>query len=76
MPQIALNIDEITFGKIENAAKQRKTSVSAWVENNLQVILKNDFSNDFFDLFGAINDDTFVEPEEIDRKYDLPREEI
>ena len=76
MPQIALNIDEITLEKINNAAKQRKTTISTWMENNIKHILKNDFSNDFFDLFGAINDDTFVEPEEIDAKYDLPREQI
>ncbi|GHU89940.1 hypothetical protein FACS189476_09510 [Spirochaetia bacterium] len=76
MPQIALNVDEITLEKINNAAKQRKTTISAWVENNIKNILKNDFSNDFFDLFGAIDDDTFVEPEKIAAKYDLPREQI
>jgi hypothetical protein len=76
MPQIALNIDEITLARIEKAAKQRQTSVSTWVENNIKTILQNDYPDGFFDLFGAIKDDTFLEPDEIDYKYNISREQI
>ncbi|MDR2836564.1 MAG: hypothetical protein LBV69_10315 [Bacteroidales bacterium] len=76
MPQIALNIDETTFEKIENIAKQRKISMSNWVESNIKNILQNDYPDGFFDLFGAIKDDTFLEPKEIDYRYNIQREQI
>jgi hypothetical protein len=76
MPQISLDIDQIIFEKIEKAAKQKKTSVSDWVEGTIRNILGNDYPEDFFELFGAIKDDTFIEPGGIDKKYDTPREEL
>jgi hypothetical protein len=36
MPQISLNIDQIIFEKITKIAKQKKTSVSDWVEDNIK----------------------------------------
>jgi hypothetical protein len=30
-----------------------------------QIALENDYPEGFFELFGAIKDDTFIEPEEI-----------
>jgi hypothetical protein len=76
MPQISLNIDQIIFEKIRKIAKQQKTSVSDWIEDNIKRTLEHDYPNDFFELFGAINDDTFVEPLEIDQKYDIQRERL
>jgi hypothetical protein len=76
MPQISLNIDQIIFEKIERIAKQKQTSVSDWVEDNIKKTLGNDYPNDFFKLFGAIKDDTFIEPIEIDQKYDIRREQL
>jgi hypothetical protein len=74
MPQIQLDIDNIFFEKIEKIAKQKKTSVSDWLEDTIKKTLGNDYPDDFFELFGAINDDTFIEPDEIDQKYTIPRE--
>jgi hypothetical protein len=74
MPQISLNIDQIIFEKIERIAKQKQTSVSDWVEDNIKKTLENNYPNDFFELFGAIKDDTFIEPIEIDQKYNIQRE--
>jgi hypothetical protein len=76
MPQISLNIDQNILEKIKKIAKQKKTSVSDWVEDNIKKTLGSDYPNDFFELFGAINDDTFVEPIEIDQKYDIRREQL
>jgi hypothetical protein len=76
MPQISLNIDQIIFEKIERLAKQKQTSVSDWVEDNIKKTLRNDYPDDFFELFGAIKDDTFIEPIEIDQKYDIQREQL
>jgi hypothetical protein len=76
MPQISLEFDQLTLEKIEKVAKQDNISISAWVGNNLQKILKNNYPEGFFNLFGAIKDDTFIEPDEINSKYDLPMEQI
>jgi hypothetical protein len=76
MPQIALDIDQITLDRIEQAARRRKTSISNWVGDTIKTVLKNDYPEGFFELFGAIKDDTFIEPEEIDPKYTLQREQL
>jgi hypothetical protein len=76
MPQISLYVDQATLEKIEKRAKQNKTSISKWVGNNLKKSLEDDYPEGFFDLFGSIKDDSFVEPDEIDPKYDAPREEL
>jgi hypothetical protein len=76
MPQISLEFDQVTLEKIEKIAKQDNISISAWVGNNIKKILKNDYPEDFFNLFGAIKDDTFIEPDEINSIYNLPMEQI
>jgi hypothetical protein len=76
MPQISLDIDQGILEKVEKIAKQKKTSVSNWIEDNIKKTLGNDYPNDFFELFGAINDDTFIVPIEIDQKYNLQREQL
>jgi hypothetical protein len=76
MPQIALDIDQITFERIEKAAIRRKTSISNWVGDTIKIVLENDYPEGFFELFGAIKDDTFIEPEEIDPKYNIQREQL
>jgi hypothetical protein len=76
MPQIALDIDQITLERIEKAARRRKTSISNWIGDTIKIVLENDYPEGFFELFGAIKDDTFIEPEEIDPKYNLQREQL
>jgi hypothetical protein len=76
MPQISLDIDQTIFEKIEKIAKQNKTSVSDWLEDTMRKALKNNYPDDFFELFGAISDDTFIEPDEIDQKYTIQRERL
>ena len=76
MPQISLELDPITLERIERVALQDNTSISKWIGNNIKKILENNYPEDFFELFGAIKDETFIEPDEIDSKYDLPKEQI
>jgi hypothetical protein len=76
MPQILLELDKMTLEKVEKMAKRNNTSVSTWVGNNIRELLKTNYPEGFFELFGAIKDDTFIEPDEIDAKYDAPREQI
>jgi hypothetical protein len=76
MAQISLELDQLTLEKVKKVARQNNTSISSWVGNNIKRILKNDYPDGFFELFGAIKDDTFIEPDEIDTRYDSPREQL
>lgn len=74
MPQISLYIDENTLEKIGEIAKNENLSISKWVGNNIKSLIKNRYPEDFFSLFGAINDDSFQRPEELDDDNDHIRE--
>jgi predicted methyltransferase len=76
MAQIVLDIDQPILEKIEKVAERKKISISNWVGDNIKKILENDYPEDFFELFGAINDETFIEPDEIDPKFNLSRERV
>jgi hypothetical protein len=76
MPQISLELDPLVLEKIEKVAQRDNTSISKWVGDNIKKILENNYPDGFFELFGAIKDETFIEPVEIDSRYDLPREQI
>jgi hypothetical protein len=76
MPQISLYIDEKTLKKIENAAKRQHTSISKWVTEQIRSRVDPVYPPGFEDLFGSIQDETFVEPNETDFAYDSQREEI
>jgi hypothetical protein len=76
MPQISLEFDQLTLEKIEKVAQQDNISISAWVRNKIEKNLKTDYHEDFFNLFGAIKDDTLIEPDEINSQYDLPTEQL
>jgi hypothetical protein len=39
-----------------------------------QISLENTYPEDSFELFGVVKDDSFIEPEEIDPKYNVQRE--
>ena len=76
MPQVSLYIDKITLEKIEKLARKNKTSISKWVGNNLKKIIQDDYPEDFFTLFGSLQDNTFKEPEELSFEKDTRRIKI
>ena len=76
MPQVSLYIDKETLVKIEQLAKKNHTSISKLVGNNLKRLVKDDYPEDFFNLFGAISDSTFVRPKSLVFSNDGRREII
>lgn len=76
MPQVSLYIDKETLLKIEEIAQKNHTSISKWVGNNLKRLVKDDYPDDFFNLFGAIADQTFIRPESLAFSNDSEREII
>ncbi len=59
MPQISLYIDKETLSKIEEAAAKEGILTSKWVGKNIRKIIKEDYPQGYFDLFGSITDKSF-----------------
>jgi hypothetical protein len=76
MPQISLYIDEGTLEQISQRAKSENISISKWVGNNIKTLIKNQYPDNFFSLFGAIKDETFQKHADLDIVHDSKREEF
>lgn len=76
MPQISLYIDNSTMEKVEKAAKAEELSISKWVGQQLKKSLRTNYPADFEDLFGAVNDESFSEPDRLPAKNDIDRASI
>jgi hypothetical protein len=76
MPQISLYIDEPTLKQVERAAKKQKTSLSKWVVEQLKARLEPVYPDDYETLFGSIDDESFVEPDELSFSGDMKREPL
>ncbi|MCG6146531.1 toxin-antitoxin system, antitoxin component [Leptospira bandrabouensis] len=74
MPQLSLYIDQDTLKKIELAAKKEKVSISQWVKGKLQSSFEKKWPENFFQLYGSIEDNSFNKPESLDFKNDNKRE--
>ncbi len=74
MPQISLYIDKETLEKIEKAADAEKTSISKWVGKQLKKSLRTEYPEDFKNLFGSIQDDSFQVPDREPFDADAKRE--
>ena len=73
MPQISLYIDEPTLKKIENAAMRQHISISKWVAEQIRNRVEPVYPVNFENLFGSIDDETFIEPKEQGLSFDAER---
>lgn len=73
MPQISLYIDENTLRKIENAAARAHMSISRWVAQQLKSKVEQVYPPRFEELFGSIDDQAFVRPDQTGFDEDSPR---
>ncbi|MDF3821830.1 toxin-antitoxin system, antitoxin component [Leptospira sp. 96542] len=76
MPQLSLYLDQDTLKKIELAAKKEKVSISQWVKGKLQNSFEKKWPDNFFQLYGSIDDDSFNKPDTLSFKDDSKREEF
>ena len=74
MPQVSLYIDEATLRRIEIAAKTEKLSLSKYVSMKLRKSLADEWPQRYDELFGAIEDDSFVV--DSPSTHDAPREAL
>ena len=74
MPQISLYIDEVTLKKVENAALRQHVSISKWVAEQIKKKVEPIYPVGYEDLFGSINDSTFIRPISNGFEVDAKRE--
>jgi hypothetical protein len=76
MTQVTIQLDDRAFKALETAAVQSHTSVSKWIEKHIIQELKFEWPENYFSLFGSLDEDDLVEPAEIPFKYDSKRENL
>jgi hypothetical protein len=61
---------------VEYAAKAQQVSISKWVADQIRSRVDAVYPAGSEQLFGSIDDDTFVEPPDIPAHSDSPRESL
>ncbi len=59
MPQLSLYVDEHTLERLRRAAKLERVSVSKYVVDKLNRIIRTEWPKNYGRLFGAIDDESF-----------------
>ena len=73
MAQLSLYLDDDTMERLRRRAEERHTSLSKYVSDLVRRDLGSGWPPGFLDLYGSIDDDAFVEPDEIPFELDAPR---
>ncbi|WP_319560697.1 hypothetical protein [Marispirochaeta sp.] len=76
MPQLSLYIDKTTLQKIETAAKLEHLSISKYVVKKLNESMFNAWPENFENLYGAIDDESFGVERMADFSTDTEREAL
>jgi hypothetical protein len=74
MAQVTIYLDDDTVRRVERAAKQTGSSVSAWIKNRLTEALDQAWPPGYFDLFGRLQDVGLERPPQPDPSSDADRE--
>lgn len=65
MAQLSLYLDDGLMGRLKRRASNEGISVSKYVARLVEENLLYTWPKGYFDLFGSIDDETFVEPEDL-----------
>jgi hypothetical protein len=76
MPQVSLYLEENTLGFARRKAQENGLSLSKYVATVLAEKSASMWPEDYFSLFGALQDDTFVRPEQPSFDDDAPRRQL
>jgi hypothetical protein len=76
MPQISLSIDEKKLKRIEQLSENCNMSVANWVKLQLEKVLEEELPEDFYRLYGSIDDDTLMIHEAPSPELDQKRESL
>lgn len=75
MPQLSLYLDEAAMEKLRTDASLAGKTLSKYVKSILddRDSLDGKWPQGFFDLYGALDDDSFRRPSELSWELDTPR---
>ena len=74
MPQLSLYLDETEMSNLRTSAASEGVSLSKYARNILNKSSEtNSWSSSFLGTFGAIDDESFKVPEDIDWSLDAKR---
>jgi hypothetical protein len=76
MAQLTIYLDSETLRKIENAAAERGVSISKWVREKIEIALRDEWPQSFFELFGAIGETDLEKPKKLNFATDVPRTKL
>jgi len=76
MTQICIQVDDSLLKALEFTAARNNTSVPAWIKDRIGQELKSQWPEDYFSLFGVLDENDLSEPEEIPFKYESQRETL
>ena len=76
MPQLSLYIDEETLKRIEAGADAENLSLSKYVVKKIKQSIRDRWPENFSQLYGSIQDETFDIPGEKDFSEDSRREDL
>lgn len=73
MAQISLYFDDKTAEKLKHTAKLNGVSISKWVRTTVEESLEKKWPQNFFELFGSIQDDSFKAADQLSFSDDSNR---
>ncbi len=76
MPQLSLYIDENTLNKIEIGAKLEHLSISKYVVRKLNESMSNAWPENYQNLYGVMDDNSFSVEKIKDFSNDIKRESL
>ena len=76
MAQVTIYLPDLILKKINALAKSEALSVSSWVKNKLMGSIEDTWPEDYFGLFGSLEDSDLTRPEELDVGQDTRRTKL
>ncbi|MCP4153475.1 MAG: toxin-antitoxin system, antitoxin component [bacterium] len=65
MAQISIQLDASTLKALEMTATRNQISISKWIKDRIRLGLKQEWPENYFAIFGSLDEDDLVEPPEI-----------
>jgi len=76
MSQISIQLDASTIKMLESTAARSHTSVKQWIKDRIYRGLKQEWPEDYFSLFGSLDEEDLCQPPEIPFSYESSRVEL
>lgn len=76
MPQLSLYLDSTSMEMLRHKAKQKNLSLSQYVNGVLHEADAHNWPPDYWNLYGALEDESFTLPKELSFSDDIPRPKL